>query len=96
MTFTVTQQSNGKIQVAGMDGTSFTGTQLAAGAVTFLHDGSETTAASFKVSVEDGNEDDSTPTQSTFHLTVTPVTPFNEAPLLTGDLAAAVSEATRS
>ena len=70
VTFTVTEQSNGKIQVAGIDETPFTGTQLAAGAVTFLHDGSETTAASFKVSVEDGNEDASTPTQSTFHLTV--------------------------
>ena len=72
VTFTVTNQTNGKIQVSGSDATSFTGTDLVAGLVTFLHDGSETTTASFKVSVEDGNEDSSTPTESTFNFTVTP------------------------
>ena len=89
VTFTVTTQTNGKIQVSGLDATSFTGTQLVAGDVTFLHDGSETTTASFNVSVEDGNEDSSTPTASTFNFTVTPV---NDPPVLTGDLAATVDE----
>ncbi|MCC5526821.1 hypothetical protein [Vibrio lentus] len=64
--------------------------QLAAGEVTFKHDGSETTSASFDVNVEDGNEDGSTPVDSTFNLTVTPV---NDAPELTGDLSAEVDEA---
>ena len=65
--------------------TSFTGSQLAAGQVSFVHDGSDTTTASFQVSVEDGNEDGSTPAASTFNLTVTPA---NDPPVLTGDLAA--------
>ena len=69
--------------------TSFTGSQLAAGQVSFVHDGSETTTASFAVSVEDGNEDGSTPPASTFNLTVTPA---NDPPVLTGDLAATVPE----
>ena len=59
--------------------------QLAAGQVSFVHNGGETTTASFAVSVEDGNEDGSTPTASTFNLTVTPA---NDPPVLTGDLAA--------
>ena len=58
---------------------------LVAGDVSFLHDGSETSVASFAVNVEDGNEDSSAPVNSTFNFTVNPV---NEAPVLTGDLAA--------
>jgi len=77
VTFTITDQTNGKVQVGGVDATSFTGTQLAANQVAFLHDGSETLAASFKVSVEDGNEDITTPTPSTFNFTVNPI---NDAP----------------
>ena len=49
----------------------------------------ETTAASFKVSVEDGNEDGSAPVAQTFNFTVTPV---NDPPVLTGDLTATVAE----
>ncbi|MCC5526813.1 cadherin-like domain-containing protein [Vibrio lentus] len=73
-----------------MGSDSFTVRSLAAGEVTFKHDGSETTSASFDVNVEDGNEDGSTPVDSTFNLTVTPV---NDAPELTGDLSAEVDEA---
>ncbi|SOC38296.1 cadherin-like protein, partial [Rhizobium subbaraonis] len=87
--FTVSGQSAGKIQVNGKAATSFTGADLAAGKVTFVHDGSETTKASFKVSLEDGNEDGSTPATSTFDFGVTPV---NDAPVLTGDLKATVKE----
>ncbi len=71
--------SNGTIQVGGSAVTTFTGTQLAAGQVTFRHDGSETTAASFNVSVEDGNEDNSAPVAQTFSLIVNPV---NDAPVI--------------
>ncbi|MCP3995121.1 MAG: hypothetical protein GY722_08660, partial [bacterium] len=42
ITFTTSAASNGKIQVNGSDASSFTGTQLTAGQVTFIHDGSET------------------------------------------------------
>ncbi|MGH0276290.1 M10 family metallopeptidase C-terminal domain-containing protein, partial [Sinorhizobium meliloti] len=59
---------------------SFTAAQLAAGLVSFRHKGSETTAASFRVAVEDGNEDNSAPTPATFNFTVNPV---NDAPSLT-------------
>ncbi|MFA0556913.1 tandem-95 repeat protein, partial [Vibrio sp. 10N.222.55.A1] len=90
VTFTVGNASNGTILVNGVASSSFTVAQLAAGKVTFKHDGSETTSASFNINVEDGNEDGSTPVDSTFNLTVTPV---NDAPELTGDLAAEVDEA---
>ncbi|WP_210270928.1 M10 family metallopeptidase C-terminal domain-containing protein, partial [Mycoplana rhizolycopersici] len=45
----------------------------------FVHSGAELTKASFKVAVEDGNEDGSTPVAGTFNLAVTPV---NDAPEL--------------
>src|SRR5207244_4394169 len=47
------------------------------------------TTGSFNVSVEDGNEEGSTPVASIFNVTVTAV---NDAPVLTGDLTATVSE----
>ncbi|MFS1883438.1 tandem-95 repeat protein [Vibrio sp. 10N.261.54.E10] len=90
VTFTVGNASNGTILVNGVASSSFTVAQLAAGKVTFKHDGSETTSASFDINVEDGNEDGSTPVDSTFNLTVTPV---NDAPELTGDLLGEMDEA---
>ena len=90
VTFTTSAATNGKIQVGGVDASTFTGTQLTAGQVTFVHDGSETVAASFAVNVEDGNEDSSSPANSTFTFTVNAV---NDPPVLTGDLAATVDEA---
>ncbi|MCP4128848.1 MAG: hypothetical protein GY753_17595, partial [Gammaproteobacteria bacterium] len=77
VTFTTSSATNGRIQVNGTDARSFTGTQLTAVQVTFIHDGSETVVASFDVNVEDGDEDVSTPVDSTFNFTVTPV---NDAP----------------
>ncbi len=77
--FTVSALSNGKVYVNGKAASSFTGTELAAGKVSFVHTGSETTKAAFKVSVEDGNEDGSTPVAKSFNLTVTPV---NDVPTL--------------
>ncbi len=87
--FTVSALSNGKVYVDGKVATSFTGAELAAGKVSFVHSGAESTKAAFKVSVEDGNEDGTTPVTSTFDLTVSPV---NDAPQLTGDLKATVKE----
>ena len=89
ITFTVSNPVNGQVQVGGVAVTSFTGTQLSAGQVSFVHNGSETLSASFQVAVEDGNEDGSAPVAQTFNLTVTAV---NAAPVLTGDLRATVSE----
>jgi Ca2+-binding RTX toxin-like protein len=89
VTFTVSSQVNGTVLVNGIAATTFTGTQLTGGQVSFLHNGSETTTASFNVSVEDGNEDGSAPVASTFNFTVNAV---NDPPVLTGDLAATVGE----
>ncbi|MFC0810494.1 cadherin-like domain-containing protein, partial [Ensifer sp. P24N7] len=75
--------------VNGSVAASFTAAQLAAGLVSFRHNGSETTAASFRVVVEDGKEDNSAPTPATFNFTVNPV---NDAPIRSGDLRAAVAE----
>ncbi len=88
-TFTVSALANGTVLVNGVAATSFTGTQLAAGQVSFQHNGSETTSASFLVNVEDGNQDGSVPANSTFNFSVTPV---NDPPALTGDLSATVLE----
>ena len=42
--------------------TTFSGQDVIDGLVAFAHDGSNTTAAAFDVSVEDGDEDGSAPT----------------------------------
>ncbi|NRP73666.1 Serralysin [Ensifer psoraleae] len=77
--FNVSSVTNGTVLVNGVAATRFTGAQLAAGLVTFRHNGSETTAASFKVAVEDGNEDLSAPVPATFTFTVSAA---NDAPSL--------------
>ncbi|PND29124.1 cadherin-like domain-containing protein [Sinorhizobium sp. M4_45] len=89
VSFNVSNAVNGSVLVNGSVAASFTAAQLAAGLVSFRHNGSETTAASFRVVVEDGNEDNSAPTPATFNFTVNPV---NDAPIRTGDLRAAVAE----
>ena len=80
VTFTVSGLTNGTLFVNGIAATSFTGTQLAAGLVTFTHDGSGTLTAGFNVSVEDGNEDASAPVAQPFTFAVTAV---NDAPVNT-------------
>jgi hypothetical protein len=87
--FTVSDLVNGQIRVAGTVATSFTGAELLAGAVVFRHDGSETTAASFTVALEDGDEDGSAPQSAAFALDVLPV---NDPPTPTGTLQATVTE----
>ncbi|MGQ3277319.1 MAG: cadherin-like domain-containing protein, partial [Shinella sp.] len=87
--FTVSNQEAVQLLVDGVVETSFTGAQLAAGKVAFVHDGTETTTATFKVSVEDGDEDNSIPTSSTFTFSVNPV---NDAPKPMGSLKGAVTE----
>jgi Ca2+-binding RTX toxin-like protein len=91
VTFAVSNLLNGTVEVAGVAAAIFTGTQLQAGQVSFTHDGGETMAASFSVSVEDGNEDASAPTPSTFNLEVTPVT-ANRAPVMTSAASFVVEE----
>ena len=57
--------SNLSIQIAGSPVTSFTAQQLTDGDVKLVHDGSEAATALFDLTVEDGNEDSSTPTAET-------------------------------
>src|SRR5262249_46160230 len=57
LTFTVSNPTNGYVAFAGALGTpitSFTEADLEAGLVAFVHDGSKTTEATFKISVSDG------------------------------------------
>jgi hypothetical protein len=85
--FFVANPVNGALRVNGVATGTFTGQDLLDGLVTFAHDGSETTAASLEVMVEDNNEDGSEPVVSTLNFSVTPV---NDAPVLTGDLMATI------
>ena len=58
LTFTVSNPTNGYVALAATLGTpitSFTEADLEAGLVAFVHDGSKTTEATFKVSVSDGS-----------------------------------------
>ncbi|WP_152564209.1 beta strand repeat-containing protein [Neorhizobium vignae] len=73
VTFTVTSTTNGLVLVNGIVATTFTAQQLADNLVSFRHDGSETTSGSFGVSLEDGNEDNSTAATATISVAVTPV-----------------------
>ena len=90
--FRASSPVHGTLRVNGAVAGSFTASDIAAGRVSFVHDGSETSGASFRVLVEDGDEDASAPVARTFTLGVTPV---NDAPVLTGDLAARVTEGGR-
>ena len=74
ITYRVSNMASGKVLVSGAEATSFTATQVAAGLVTFRHDGASTpTTAYFSVSGDDGNQDKSSAVNQIFRFTVTPV-----------------------
>ncbi|HWK68866.1 MAG TPA: VCBS domain-containing protein, partial [Rhizobiaceae bacterium] len=83
VTFSVSDHVGGRVWVDGVLADRFTGEQLAQGRVAFVHDGSEGSTASFKVTVEDGNEDGSAAVPQTFNFSVTPV---NDAPVAVNDI----------
>lgn len=89
LVYTVTTApTNGRLentQNAGVAITSFTQDDLAAGRVRFVHDGSETTAASFGFSLSDGQ---ATLANNTFNFSVTPV---NDAPVVAANTGTAVN-----
>ena len=84
VTFTVTPQSSGSIEISGTTGTTFTARQLKDGDVYFVHDGTEEVSSTFTVAIEDGNEDSSdTPASATVNVTVSAVNdevPVNTVP----------------
>lgn len=65
------QPDHGIIKLGGAPTLSFTAAELAAGLVTFVHDGSAAPKTTFLVSVEDGNQDGSTPVAQTFTFNIT-------------------------
>jgi predicted extracellular nuclease/phosphodiesterase/alkaline phosphatase D-like protein/2',3'-cyclic-nucleotide 2'-phosphodiesterase (5'-nucleotidase family) len=85
LSYAVTGSSNGEVLLNGVEATTFTQTDLAAGRVSFKHDGSETNTGSFTVSLKDAGG--LTSTASTVVAAVTPVvdliigTPRNDRPL---------------
>ena len=88
VTFTISNLDSAlTLTVNGSAASTFTGTQLAAEQVTFTHSGIEDDSATFDVNVEDGNEDSSTPADSTFTFTINDQ---NDPPEITGDLAITV------
>ncbi|WP_157964810.1 cadherin-like domain-containing protein, partial [Algibacillus agarilyticus] len=68
---------------------TFTQANIASGIVTYAHSGSETTSDSFVFTVEDGNEDSSTPSNQTHSISITAV---NDSPVLATNSAATVVE----
>ncbi len=74
LTYTVDASVNGVILVNGSEETSFTAKDVADGKVSFMHDGSITTDASFDFTLADGGEDGALPVSGTFNLVV------NDAP----------------
>ena len=88
LTFTVTNEVNGVVQVNGVNASSFTQADLEAGNVTFLHNGSETVSGSFDVALAD---DDNASAGAAVTVTAT-VTPQNDAPTISGDQAIVVNE----
>ena len=78
--YTVSNVSNGQFENVSEPGvvvTSFTQEQVDLGQVVFVHDGSETSTATFDFSLADGGEDSAPAATGTFVFNVTPV---NDAP----------------
>ncbi|MCV9940311.1 GDSL-type esterase/lipase family protein [Boseaceae bacterium BT-24-1] len=89
VTFSVSNIDNGFVRRNGTAVSSFTAEQLAAGQITYWHDGTEP-VGSFRIAVEDGNEDGSTPVAQSFVFNVT-TGQVNTPPTLTGDLQATIA-----
>jgi VCBS repeat-containing protein len=86
-----TAPGNGRLELntnPGVAVTSFTQADITAGRVRFVHDGSETTSASFGFSVSDGN---TTLGGNTFNFTVNPV---NDRPIVTKNTGATLNRGT--
>lgn len=89
LTYTASNLTNGYIEVNGVTQNTFTQDDIDNNLVVFVHDDSETTSASFDITLADGGENSAAAATGTFNLTVTPV---NEAPSITGDLTMSMNE----
>ncbi len=88
-TYTASSLSNGIIQVSGVTQNTFTQDDINNNRVTFIHDDSQTTAASFAFSLADGGEDSAAPATGTFNMTITPI---NDAPTITANTGGTMNE----
>ena len=85
LTYTITAApSHGTLQLSGVNTTHFTQADLDAGSVTYVHDGSETTADSWSFELADGGEDGVAPVAGTFGLHVIPQ---NDIPVVVNPIA---------
>ena len=73
VTYTASNLVNGHIEVIGSAQSTFTQADINAENVVFIHDDSQTTSASFGISLADGGENGSTPATGTFNIIITPV-----------------------
>jgi hypothetical protein len=73
LTYNITNQRNGQVQVSGINAASFTQDDLDNDLVTFVHDGSETLNAGFDISLVDGLEHGAVAQNDTFNLIINPV-----------------------
>ena len=89
LTYTASNYSNGWIEVNGNIQSTFTQADINNNRVVFQHDSSETTTASFDISLADGGEHGATSDTDTFTLTVTP---RNDAPVITVNTGATIAE----
>ncbi len=91
--FTLSNPVNGQLLFNGIPAALplvISGTDLAAGLVRFVHNGTNTLSAGFDVSVDDDNTDGTTPTVSPFTFAVTPVA--DEPPIASPVVLAAIAE----
>lgn len=72
-TYTASNITNGHIEVGGVTQNTFTQDDINNNRVVFIHDDSQTTAASFDISLADGLEHGAVPDTDTFNMTVTPI-----------------------
>lgn len=89
LTYTASNLSNGIIQVSGVVQNTFTQDDINNNRVVFIHDGSETIAAGFDLSLADGGENAVAAATGTFNITVTPV---NDTPYIVNNTGATVLE----
>ena len=92
LTYTVSNQLNGAVQVSGVAATTFTQADVDNSAVTFIHDGGETTSISFDVSLADGGESSAAAATGTVTVGISPA--VNDAPLVSSASVTVAEEST--
>lgn len=89
LSYTASNLTNGHITVNGISQNSFTQADINNGLVRFIHDGGETIAAGFDISLADGGEDGAAVALGNFVIAVTPV---NDTPTLATNIGATLDE----